>query len=70
MSTLQNTDVFPVARGTTTYKVTYSDMKAGTTQIATAAEVVAGTINTKAVSPKGVKDNYIAKNVATLPLLP
>ena len=82
MSTLQNTDLFAVHRGTNTYKVNYGDIqkgvavadasttKKGIIQLATAAEVLAGTDALKAVTPKEAKDHYLAKNVALLPLLP
>jgi hypothetical protein len=70
MSTLNATDVLPVTRGTTTYKVTYSDLLKGSVTVASDAEVTTGTDTTKAVSPKGVKDHYIAKNITNLPVLP
>ena len=82
MSTLQNTDLFAVHRGTTTYKVNYGDIVAAATpadasttakgiiQLATAAEVLGGTNALKAVTPKEANDHYLRKNVALLPLLP
>jgi hypothetical protein len=42
----------------------------GIIQLATAAEVLAGTDLTKAITPKEAKDHYIAKNISTLPALP
>jgi hypothetical protein len=42
----------------------------GIIQLATAAEVLAGTDLVKAVTPKEAKDHYIAKNIALLAALP
>ena len=42
----------------------------GIIQLATAAEVLAGTDLTKAITPKEAKDHYLAKNIAKLPALP
>ena len=42
----------------------------GAIQLATAAEVLAGTDLVKAVTPKEAKDHYLAKNIALLPALP
>ena len=42
----------------------------GAIQLATAAEVLAGTDALKAVTPKEAKDHYLAKNIALLPALP
>lgn len=42
----------------------------GAIQLASAAEVLAGTNAVKAVTPKEAKDHYLAKNIATLPALP
>jgi hypothetical protein len=47
-----------------------SETVAGIIQLATAAEVLAGTNALKAVTPKGAKDHYIAKNISKLPALP
>ena len=42
----------------------------GIVQLATAAEVLAGTDALKAVTPKEAKDHYLAKNIALLAALP
>ena len=42
----------------------------GIIQLATAAEVLAGTDAVKAVTPKEAKDHYLAKNIALLTALP
>jgi len=42
----------------------------GIIQLATAAEVLAGTDALKAVTPKEAKDHYLAKNIALLSALP
>ena len=42
----------------------------GIIQLATAAEVLAGTNAVKAVTPKEAKDHYLAKNIALLTALP
>ena len=42
----------------------------GIIQLATAAEVLAGTDTKKAVTPKEAKDHYLAKNIALLTALP
>jgi hypothetical protein len=42
----------------------------GIIQLATAAEVLAGTDLVKAVTPKEAKDHYLAKNIALLSALP
>ena len=42
----------------------------GIIELATAAEVLAGTDALKAVTPKEAKDHYLAKNIALLPALP
>jgi hypothetical protein len=38
--------------------------------LATDAEIKTGTDTLKAVVPKTLADNYVAKNIATLPALP
>ena len=43
---------------------------AGVVELATAAEVLAGTDITRVITPKGAKDHYIAKNIALLTALP
>ena len=52
----------PVVDASTTVK--------GIIQLATAAEVLAGTDALKAVTPKEAKDHYLAKNIALLSALP
>ena len=47
-----------------------SETVAGVVELATAAEVLDGTDLTRAITPKGAKDHYIAKNIALLPALP
>jgi hypothetical protein len=47
-----------------------SETAKGIIELATTAEVLAGTDTVRAVTPKGLKDNYIAKNIALLPALP
>ena len=47
-----------------------SETVAGIIQLATAAEVLAGTDALKAVTPKQAKDHYLAKNISKLPALP
>jgi hypothetical protein len=42
----------------------------GIIQLATDAEIKTGTDTLKAVVPKTLADNYVAKNIATLPALP
>ena len=42
----------------------------GIVELATAAEVLAGTNAVKAVTPKEAKDHYLAKNIALLTALP
>jgi len=42
----------------------------GIIQLATDAEIKSGTDMLKAVVPKTLADNYLAKNIATLPALP
>ena len=44
--------------------------RSGIIQLATAAEVLAGTDALKAVTPKEAKDHYLAKNIALLAALP
>jgi hypothetical protein len=52
----------PIVDASTTVK--------GIIQLATAAEVLAGTDAVKAVTPKEAKDHYLAKNISLLPALP
>jgi hypothetical protein len=47
-----------------------TDAVKGIIELATNAEVVAGTDTIRAVVPKTLADNYLAKNIATLPALP
>ena len=47
-----------------------SETEKGIIQLATAAEVLAGTDLVKAVTPKQAADHYIAKNIALLSALP
>jgi len=47
-----------------------SETAKGIIELATAAEVLAGTDAVRAVTPKGLKDHYLAKNIALLPALP
>ena len=47
-----------------------STTKKGIIQLATAAEVLAGTDAVKAVTPKEAKGHYLAKNIALLTALP
>jgi hypothetical protein len=47
-----------------------SDTVKGIVELATTAEVLAGTDTVRAVTPKGAADNYLAKNIALLPALP
>ena len=47
-----------------------SETAKGVIELATAAEVLAGTDAVRAVTPKELKDHYLAKNIALLPALP
>jgi hypothetical protein len=47
-----------------------SETVKGIVELATTAEVLTGTDTVRAVTPKGLKDHYIAKNISTLPALP
>lgn len=42
----------------------------GVVQLATSAEVLAGTDTVKAVTPKGAADTYLPRNISLLPALP
>jgi hypothetical protein len=42
----------------------------GKVELATTAEVLTGTDTVRAVTPKGLKDNYLLKNISLLPALP
>ena len=59
-----------VSLGSAASSVDASTTVKGIIQLATAAEVVAGTDDLKAVTPKQAKDQYLAKNIANLPALP
>ena len=69
----------PGAGQTLTYNGTFwvnqtipsaSDTVKGIIQLATDAEVKTGTDALKTITPKTLADNYLAKNIATLPALP
>jgi hypothetical protein len=47
-----------------------SDTVKGIIELADDAEVLAGTDTVRAVTPKGLADHYLAKNIALLPALP
>ena len=47
-----------------------TEVVSGLIELATNAEVVAGTDTVRAVVPKTLADNYLAKNIAKLPALP
>lgn len=68
MATIQNTDLLVVARGAATYKATFKELSdslphavdasetaKGVVELATAAETTAGTDDTRAVHPAGLK---------------
>ena len=57
-----------VWRNTTIASAT--EVVSGLIELATDAEVVAGTDTVRAVVPKTLADNYLAKNIANLPALP
>jgi carbon monoxide dehydrogenase subunit G len=47
-----------------------SETVKGVIELATTAEVLTGTDTVRAVTPKGLKDNYLAKDISKLPALP
>jgi hypothetical protein len=47
-----------------------SETDKGIIELADDAEVLAGTDTVRAVTPKGLADNYLAKDISKLPALP